>query len=215
MGAASYIPALRFRRLTPAYDALVAWTMRDDKLKRLLAEQADVGTGSVLDLGCGTGTLALILKRRYPDAEVVGLDADPDVLDIARRKLAAAGLPVRLHQGLAWDADLPNGTFDVVVSSLVFHHLTTGDKHRALVRARQLLRPGGRLHVADWGRPTGMVMRAAFLGVQLLDGFETTRDSVRDRLPTLMRDAGFVAVEEIRREATVFGTLAYYRAAAP
>jgi ubiquinone/menaquinone biosynthesis C-methylase UbiE len=208
----SYVHALRFPRLTPAYDALVAWTMGDEKLKALLAEQADVGHGRVLDLGCGTGTLALMLARRYPEAQVEGLDGDPQILAIARRKMAAAGVDVTLHHALSWEADVPPGAFDRVVSSLFFHHLTTDDKRRTLDKVRTLLRPGGQLHVADWGRPQTPLMRLAFFGVQLLDGFETTRDSVRGRLPDLMREAGFGEVEETRREMTIFGTLSFFRA---
>ena len=112
---------------------------------------------------------------------------------------------------MAYDPPFGTGSFDRIVSSLVFHHLTTADKRRTLAKARELLVPGGELHIADWGRPQNAWMRFAFLGVQLLDGFETTSDSVRGRLVPLMKEAGLLSVEETHRENTIFGTLAFYR----
>jgi hypothetical protein len=99
-----------------------------------------------------------------------------------------------------------------VVSSLVFHHLTTENKRRTLRKIRAWLRRGGELHVADWGRAQDLLMRLAFLPIQLLDGFETTSDNVRGRLLPLMREAGFEEVAETHRERTIFGTLSLYRA---
>ena len=80
-----YIPALSFKWLTPLYDPLLKWVMREESFKRRLIQQANIHPKmKVLDLGCGTGTLTLMLKRAHPEAEVTGLDGDPQVLDIAR-----------------------------------------------------------------------------------------------------------------------------------
>lgn len=85
------VPALGWRRLTGMYDAVVALAAREGGFKRQLIGQAGIREGmAVLDLGCGTGTLALWIKRRCPDAHVTGLDADPEVLARARQKLAEA-----------------------------------------------------------------------------------------------------------------------------
>lgn len=100
------------------------------------------------------------------------------------------------------------------MSSLLFHHLSTQAKAVALASARRLLAPDGELHVADWGRPHDVAMRVAFLGVQLLDGFETTRDNVEGRLGELMREAGFSSVIQTGRQRTLFGSLSMYRARA-
>lgn len=211
--AAHYVPALRFRWLTRFYDPLMRMALKEARLKAMLVAQAAPRPGDrVLDLGCGTGTLTLILKRACPGAQVAGLDGDPVVLATARRKAEAENLGIDFWEGLATDPPFGPDSFDKVVSSLLFHHLLPTDKRRSLRKAFELLKPGGELHVADWGRPHGRLMRAAFLAVQALDGFATTSDSVAGMLPRYMEEAGFRPVTETRRERTVFGTLAVYRA---
>lgn len=210
-----YIPALRFRWLTGLYDPVLRITTREATFKKLLVEQAAVETGRILDLGCGTATLTVMLKRRCPSAEVAGLDGDPQILEIAGRKVASAGVDIELIEGLAYDPPMDPGSFDRVVSSLVFHHLRDDDKRTTFSRVRDLLKPGGELHIADWGQAANPLMRFAFLGVQLLDGFETTSANVRGELPSMMSAAGFSEVSETRRLSTMFGTISLYRAVVP
>ncbi|MEO5676568.1 MAG: methyltransferase domain-containing protein, partial [Usitatibacter sp.] len=104
----------------------------------------------------------------------------------------------------------PDGVFDAVVSSLFFHHLLRPDKRAALLEIARVIRPGGRLFIADWGQPANLASRLLFLAVQLLDGFATTRDSVEGVLPALMTDSGFEDVRIARQFATALGTLAIY-----
>lgn len=212
----SYIPALRYESLTRFYDPVLRATLKEDRFKRLLVEQAALQPKHrVLDVGCGTATLTILVKQACPEADVTGLDGDAKVLDLARAKIDSAGLDIALAQGLASEAPFPPGSFDRIVSSLMFHHLTTEEKRRTFTRVRELLRPGGEVHIADWGKAQGPAMRVAFLAIQLLDGFETTTDNVRGLLPTYMTEAGFRGVEETHRETTVFGTLSLYRGVAP
>lgn len=216
MKSNAYIPALRFDWLTGFYDSILSGTLKEEAFKRMLIEQAAIEpTHRVLDLGCGTGTLTIMLKEACPDATILGLDGDPKVLDIARAKVEASGVDVELHQGLAFDPPFEPRSFDKIVSSLVFHHLHTDDKRRTLAHTRELLRPGGELHIADWGKAQNGLMRVAFLGVQLLDGFATTSDNVRGHLVPMMQEAGFLDVSETHRAMTMLGTLSLYRATAP
>ncbi len=208
-----YIPALRFHSLTRYFDAVLATTLKEEKFKSLLVEQASVRPGDrVLDVGCGTGTLALLLKKAVPKADVVGVDADSAALEIARRKATEAEVEIEFHQALAWDAPFEPKSFERVVSSLVLHHLRDRDKLRTLQRVLAWLRPNGELHIADWGKAQNALMRVAFVGVQLLDGFETTTENVRRGLVPVLQDAGFGSVAETHREMTLFGTLSLYRA---
>lgn len=205
----SYIPALRYHVLTRFYDPVVRWTTREDAIKRRLVAGLGEAPGRVLDLGSGTGTLLSMVGSAYPTAKLVGLDADPAVIRLATKKLE--GRAVFVH-GDATAPPFETGSFDRVVSSLMLHHLTRSQKLHALVAARKLLVRGGELHVADWCRPDDAVMRTLFVLVQLLDGFETTRDNVRGELPVLIRKAGFRGVEETYRQRTVLGSMAIYRA---
>ncbi len=211
-----FTPALGFRWLTRLYDPVLRATLKEEKFKGMLVEQAGIGPGQrVLDLGCGTGTLTIMLARACAQAEVVGLDADPEVIEIARRKITAAGVRVELFQAMAFAPPFEAKSFDRVVSSLVLHHLSRADKQRTFSKLRELLKPDGELHIADWGQAQNALMRLAFLGVQLLDGFESTRDNVEGRLIPLLEEAGFESVEETQREMTLFGTLSLYRALNP
>lgn len=210
-----YIPALRFDWLTRFYDPVVRVTTKEEKFKALLVAQANLSPGQrVLDVGCGTGTLMIMVKRAEPLAQVLGLDGDANVLKLAKRKLEAAGVDAELSQGMASAPPFEDGSFDRIVSSLFFHHLATAEKQAVLARVRRLLRPGGELHIADWGKAQNVAMRAAFLCVQILDGFATTDDNVTGKLPGYISDAGFFEVEETHRETTLLGTISLYRAVA-
>lgn len=208
-----YIPALGFRWLNRLYDPLIRATLREEKIKSALVEQVGLKPGHrVLDLGAGTGTLTLMLKRAEPQAEVIGVDGDPEILAIARTKATRSGLVVRFDEGMAQALPYPDSFFDRVVSSLMLHHLSRENKRHAVREAFRVLKPGGELHVADWGRPHNRIMRVLAFIVRLLDGFETTADNLTGRLPELFREGGFIEVSETACYATPFGTLALYQA---
>ena len=212
----SYIPALGFRWLTRFYDPVVRLTTREATFKQELLRQARIESGQrILDLGCGTGTLAAMVKRACPGAEVFGLDADPDALKLARAKLRTNGIEVRLDQGLASALPYSLESFDAVISSLFFHHLSFEAKQKAMLEVFRVLRPGGQFLVADWGKPSNAPMRLAFLSVQILDGFATTADNVRGLLPDLLNGAGFEKLTITNSYSTLLGTLSLYSAVKP
>ena len=211
-----YVHALRFDWLTTVYDPLMRWTLREGRFKRHLLRNARIGPGDrALDLGCGTATLTLMAKLSQPRAMLFGLDGDPKILEIARDKARRVGLEVSLNQGFSTEMPYPNGFFDRVLSSLLFHHLTRESKQRTLAEVFRVLRPGGELHVADWGKPANALLAAAFSLVRTIDGHENTADNAEGRLPVLFRDAGFEEVVQVARYATVYGSLYLHRARKP
>lgn len=211
-----HIPPLRYHWLTRFYDPLVRLTTREKAFKKALLQQVAPRPGDrVLDLGCGTATLTIALAKAYPMATVTGMDADAGALAIARDKAQDAALALDFRQARSTRMPLPDESFDRVVSSLFFHHLTTAEKSATLTEIKRVLKAGGELHIADWGKPSNALMRVLFLGVQLLDGFETTRDSVAGTLPGFLQDAGYEGLDETATFDTPLGTMRLLRAATP
>ncbi len=208
-----YVPALSYNWLTPLYDAVVATTTRERTFKHALIDQADIKAGQqILDLACGTGTLTIWVKQDEPLVTIRGVDGDPRILAIARRKADKAGIDIQFDCALSFSLPYPAAHFDRVLSSLFFHHLTWENKQRTALELFRVLKPGAELHVADWGTPTNKLMRGLFLPVQLLDGFGNTRDNVTGRLIGLFEEAGFTEVSQQQSFSTILGTLALYRA---
>lgn len=204
-----YVPAAGRRVFTPLYDAVNSVAMRQGQWRPRLVERA-FGSGAsprILDLGCGTGEMALAIARACPSVKLIGVDGDAEVLRRAAVKARAAGIELELHEALADRVPLADADVDCVVSTLMFHHLGPSAKRAALAEARRVLAPGGRLLVCDLGRASDPLMRAAFFAVQLLDGFAGTREHARGELPEMISQAGFSAVTVFGRYRTGGGTL--------
>lgn len=210
-----FVPAAGVPWLTRYYDPAMSLLVRERVWKlRLLQQVAPCPGERILDLGCGTGTLAIMLQQACLEAEIIGLDADREVLRIARAKAETAGASIQFWHGRVDDPlavpMLRRDSFDKIVSSLLFHHLSTESKRLTFLCTMRLLRSGGSLHVADWGRPPNMMMRLLFYPIQALDGFSNTSDNIRGLLPTFMSEAGFRDVKETARQRTMFGSLSFY-----
>ena len=157
-----YLTAMGSDRLVRFYDVVVRLAMRERQIRgRVIARAALAPGGRLLDLGCGTGTLAILAQRLHPQATVVGVDGDPAILGIARGKAARAGVAVQLDEGMAYALPYADGSFDAVTSTLMLHHLTQDQRARALAEVRRVLRPGGRLVVADFAPPHNRLMALA------------------------------------------------------
>ena len=216
MSPERYLPALRFPGLTRFFDPLIRVAVPERRFKQRLVEQAAPEPGQrILDVGCGTGTLSMLVESAQPEAEVIGLDADPEILEQARGKAEAGAARVRFDQGFSTELPYEDDWFDLVLSTLFFHHLTGVDKRATAAEIARVLRPGGELHVADWGTPADPLMRVLFSGVRLFDGFERTRDNVSGALPRIFEHGGLEEAAETDRFRTAFGTLALYRARKP
>jgi ubiquinone/menaquinone biosynthesis C-methylase UbiE len=202
----AYVPAAGRHGLTSLYDPIVAVTMRERTFRSRLVAQVSAGAPTaVLEIGCGTGSLTTLLAQALPNASLTGLDPDPAVL--ARAQVKDRAHRIKWLQGTATELPLPDHSVDRVVASLLLHHLTGTEKQQALAEASRVLRPGGRLHVADWGAPQDPFMHAAFFVLRMIDGFDRTRAHVRGEVPSLLMRGGFADVHCWDRLRTGWGTL--------
>jgi ubiquinone/menaquinone biosynthesis C-methylase UbiE len=209
--AHDYVPAAGHDRLLRFYDPLTR-LLGADRIRASLLDVADVRAGEdVLDLGCGTGALALALKRRQPGACVVGLDPDPKALALAEHKRQEAGVEIEWVQGYAGRVPFPAQRFDCVISSLMIHHLPIDQKRAAFQDVKRLLRPGGRFLLLDFGPPHSGIER---LLTGLFHRDESVRDNLAGRLPERMREAGLAEVREVESHRTPFGRASLYSARA-
>ncbi|MFB8237033.1 class I SAM-dependent methyltransferase [Kitasatospora purpeofusca] len=208
----SFTPAAGRFAPVRLYDPVVALT-RERLWRSLVAMHvAPRPEDVVVDVGCGTGSLAVLLNRVEPRATVIGVDPDPEALAVARRKAAAAGgTPEwRLGMGDAVAGIVGAGTADTVVSSLVLHQCPVPMKRAVLAAMHETLRPGGKLVIADYGKQRTAAMRLAFRVVQLADGKADTQPNADGILPRLIAEAGFRDVRESESVATFTGSLSLY-----
>src|SRR5262249_10215837 len=132
MSQREFLPAAGRDFFLPLYDPLVS-LMGFDRARQELVSLANVEPGQhILDIGCGTGTLAVMLKRRYSGVHVVGLDPDPKALRRARIKARRATVSVQFDEGFADALLYKDASFDRVFSSFMFHHLAEHERARML-----------------------------------------------------------------------------------
>ena len=207
-----FLPAAGHDLFLPIYDPLTK-LLGMDRRRQALVEQADLAPRQrVLDVGCGTGSLAILIKKQYPTIDVVALDPDPKALERARRKTNRAGVSIRFDRGFASALGYADQTFDRVLSSMMFHHLPDDDRLPALQEIRRVLKPGGRLELLDFGGPDSGRHGAAG---RLLHSHRRLRGNAPPAVLRVMADAGFAEARAVRTESTLIGRLEFYQATAP
>lgn len=206
-----YLPAAGRDAFLPFYDLLTA-VLGGAAVHRRLIDQAGLAAGQrVLEIGCGTGNLAIRVMRAHPDLELVGSDPDPLALARARRK-ARGRTGIRFERGYAQRLPHPDASFDRVLSALMLHHLDHDTKVAAAAEVSRVLRPGGSLHLADiTGEPHGM---HGFLARRVVPSGHLT-DNRDDTIPRLLGAAGLECVEVASRRHPVIGRITYVRATRP
>jgi ubiquinone/menaquinone biosynthesis C-methylase UbiE len=197
------------------YDPLVK-LLGGDSARRVLLDQADLQPGQrVLEVGCGTGTLLMLLSRAQPALELTGLDPDAKALVRAKRKADAASVSIQLDRGFSDALPYSDASFDRTFSCFMPHHLNGADeKVHTLREIRRVLRPGGQLHLLDFAQPEAA--HRANVVARWMHSIHRLEDNTDTRVRSFMDDAGLVAPTTLRRAKMffVFG-LAYYQAVAP
>ena len=205
----TYLPAAGLGLFLPLYDPLVK-LLGADRARKKLFDQASVRPHHrVLDIGCGTGTFAVALKRWLPDVEVMGLDPDPRALARGQRKAARAGVSIRFDQGFANALPYSDAHFDRVFSSLMFHHLAHDAKLETLREVRRVLRPGGSLHLLDFEQESPHSHNPL---ARWIHASERMHDNRREQILEWMREADLVEPRVLDSEQPIFGRIIYVTA---
>jgi ubiquinone/menaquinone biosynthesis C-methylase UbiE len=205
----TYLPAAGSHWSLPLYDPMVK-LLGGDGARATLLEQAAVRPGHrVLDIGCGTGSLLALIKRKHPNVEVVGLDPDPRALARAKRKGQRSSLSFQLDQGFADQLPYPDSVFDRVFSSFMFHHLEDADKATTLREVHRVLKPGARLHLMDFVKADSI---SAGRIARWLHSSPRLKDNSDQRILNLMREAGLSDPRRVGGRALLIGDIAYFQA---
>ena len=172
------------------YD-LLAWLLtggRERAFRERLIELAGLEHGeSVLDIGCGTGTLAIAATRHAgPTGSVYGIDASPQMIARATRKARKAGAPAVFQLAAAEQLPFPDARFDVVLSTLMFHHLPRNTRKQCAIEIRRVLKRRGRVLVVDFGKAQA---RHGLLAHFHRHGHVTIED-----IDSILTNAGFTTV---------------------
>lgn len=214
----AYTPPLGFAALTPVYDRVIRMLTRETAWRTRLVERIDARKGeTVLDVGSGTGSLAVALTAAAPGCRFRGIDPDAAAIELARKKAAHAGSSATFEQGtFNGPATRNDDVVDKITCSLVLHQVPMAEKRRLLRAMFQRLRPGGQLFIADYGLQATFTMRLAFrLTVQMFDGKSDTQPNADGILPTLIEEAGFEGMTLLDSFDTVTGRIDIIRAQKP
>ena len=213
----AYTPPLGFTALTPFYDRAIASLTREELWRGRLARHLSAQRGEIiLDIGSGTGSLALLVTTGQPRCAYRGIDPDKAAVAIAERKAALAGSQAKFEAGtLAGSPASHTERADKIVCSLVLHQVALGEKRRLLESMFEWLKPGGQLFVADYGAQRGLMRMAFRLTVQLLDGTTDTQPNANGVLPLLIAEAGFESAVLLDAFRTPTGQIEIIRAERP
>jgi ubiquinone/menaquinone biosynthesis C-methylase UbiE len=191
-------------RWAPYYDFTVNLVTlgRARALRKATVEQALIKPGdTVLDVGCGTGEVTLLAKTHARDGKVYGIDPAPEMIAVARQKAAHRKLDIDFRVGVIESLPFGDSSLNVVTSSLMMHHLPEDLKVRGLAEIYRVLRPGGRLLIADFMRPTGSFLNHLFIAFTRHQGLQS---GIED-LQKLLKAAGFGPITQSDKTVLLIG----------
>lgn len=208
-----YLPAAGKDWALPFFDPFVRLT-GGDAARRVLLDQAAISFDSrILDIGCGTGTMVVLIKRLHPSADVIGLDPDSKALARAKNKASRAHFCVQFDQGFSDRLPYDDASFDRVLSSLMFHHLEADDRITTLREAGRVLKPGGSFHMLDFSTPDNSHHGLA----RLFHSAHQLEDNSDGRILALMEQAGFAQPKKVSEGKMLFGLMkiGYFQGTSP
>jgi len=185
-----FIPAARVHALTPLFDlgCSIVGLGRTYRIKVIAHLALSNAPLTILDAGCGTGSLAMALKAKNPKLNIHAVDADERILHIAKRKTKN----IRFQQAYLQRLPYPNNYFDAIYSSLVLHHLPTKEKYKALRELHRVLKKDGTILLSDFGKPRRFAFMSWFTIL-----FEEGLDNYKGKIPGMLIKCGFMQVQKV------------------
>ncbi len=200
----TFIPAFHWHALTSSYEALARPFARRiwQRMAAEVIERAPCG-GTVIDLGCGPGTVLRLIHDKRPDLKLIGADIDPAIIRIAEKQ--AGGKNIQFHIASIDEVPFEPQSAEIVISSLVFHHLDEPVKRRAFEQIRRILRPDGIFLLCDFSvpkRPWLIPIASAILAIE-----HEAPKQLRGQLFSLAREAS-ATIETLQ---TYYGCISMHR----
>ena len=206
----SYTPPAGHHFLTPLLDLGVRASTRERVWRNALFELISPKDSDILlDIGAGTGSLAVLLAQRNAATRYFGIDPDRHAVEIARTKARRAGIEAEFaHKLFTADAVADWPAPSLATLCLVLHQVPLDEKLRLLREIHTVLQSGGRLYIADYGEQRSWLMRKLFRAtIQKLDGIADTQPNADGVLVPLMVEAGFSDVRKLRQLNTITGSI--------
>lgn len=193
----TFIPALGFNFLTPSYDFLCSTVGLGNKYhKRLVSAIGNVNHKRVLDGGCATAKITILVKEKNPEIDIYAIDPDSKALEIAKKNSLKYKANIKFQKAFLQNLPFSSNYFDVVYSSLVIHHIPPEYKLNSFKEVRRVLKKNGVFLISDFGKPRNFFES---LMPWFAAKFEHGKENYRGEIPDMLRKAGFTKVKSVGR----------------
>jgi len=205
MNRKEHIKPLTVGFLTPIYDSVIKIFAFEKFYQKIASQIRKDKAINILDIGTGTANLAIAIKKRSPNAEILGIDPDEKILKIAKGKIQKEKLDIKLVKAFAQKLPLKSNSFNYVVSSFAIHHIPSDLKKQAFLEMYRVLRSGGTILIIDIGVPKNLLAKIAGTVFSLI---ESVGPNLRGFIPKALKEVGFYNVKEVESK---FGLVSFYR----
>lgn len=202
----NFIPALRFKSLNNLFDRFLKVSMKEKFIKNELIYFSKLNNNqTILDFGCGTGTLIKMILDKIPELNIIGLDIDQNILNIASQKLKLYNPQLIKYNGT--NIPFSDNYFDKVLTSLAIHHIYTENKILIFSEISRVIKKGGKIYILDFVKPKDVY--AKFV-TSILKMTEPIHDNIDGKIPGMLYESGFTDISENGYYKTIFGPLTIY-----
>ena len=213
----AHTPPLGHAFLTPLYDFAVRLLTREHIWRHVFIDDIAPQPGEkIIDVGCGTGSLAVAIHEISPETIYIGIDPDEEAVRRARVKVSPFGSQAAFKVGyFSAGEPLFAEPPDKIVCSLVLHQVPVAEKYRIAREIFDSLKPGGSVYIADYGLQSGIQRKLFRMTVQALDGVKNTQPNADGILPSVLTEADFTNVVEAKTISTLTGSISIFHATKP